>query len=475
MPGHIKGSWTSDGLLASAAMKGFTFSNPEIPSLALSIAKLFSLSGIPVPWLGIIQDLCSFIFSGHGSDLEKGFDKSIIQNETIADYQDMVLGRWQNDDGLLRIQKAVSGRTLKRKAEAISHIFEYWIHAKFIEPLYANTGLIVALEANGFRLEKKATEYVEERGWPSELIKTVKNTGRTFRFAPQIIDSVLTEMIEKGFDAFDKAPKFQLRQILNLSNILQVTLTDRLFLYPTDHFIGSHKRKNSGQVPIGGYQSISTRGKHESLMPSQIIYFDWTLANSNLFELRHDSGELLYYKRAENNKIDTKHIHIFLSPSLVSARTKEMGLPCQTLTAVYSFINALWHNLGNNLEGLRAKLSISFVDWKTESFREIQVLEMLFSSDIELGIIKIDYLEKSQFQTFLKSARKSPNDDIFFIIRKPSDNFFCSIPFHECRDIIIQDTNLFLLGDSNLQEVMFPWPHGWAFTMNRLMEIIEKC
>ncbi|MFM7540605.1 MAG: hypothetical protein ACKO9Z_13195 [Planctomycetota bacterium] len=471
MAEQIKSSWTLHGLMVSAALKAYSCTDQEISSLAVSIAKSFSLSGSPVPWLGIIQDLCSFIVSVPGANPEEGFNKSIFQNDVFADYQDMVLARWQQDDGLRRIQKAVSGRALKRKVEAILHIFEFWIQSNFIEPAYANSGMIVALEADGFRLGKKAIESVEHSGWPFELIKILRTTVKAFRFASQITDQSLIEMIEKGFDAFEEAPRFQLRQILHLNNQLQVSLTENSFVDNPQLLIRCQMRDCSGQISLGGYQSISKRGPFESLIPSQLVYFDENLECPNLLASRHEAGELLYYRRGENGKNNAIHICIFLSSSLLLTRTKEINLPCQTLTAVYSFIYNLWINLRDN-HGFGAKLSIAFADWKMEAPREIQMLEKLFCSDIELEIVKVNNLDCLNFQELIKPSTTLKNIPI--LIRKNADEYSGRILNFKYNDIIVKECDVFLNNDFNVGESLKPWPQGWAFTMGRLIETIRN-
>ena len=302
-------------------------------------------AGYPVPWLGLLGDLWNLIGSEDSLTRQSYMHPELASHPTFLDYQDVVLARFHQDAGFCRIRRALSGRPVDRKIDALIFILESWTDLGVCLGIPVPTGLMVSLAADCCRLAENSREMIEKEGWPHELINLVKSFTSGFRNLSFVLNLGVAGVIEKGLDIAERAPRIQLRQIASAQADLDEVISKRT-LRQTETFRHLLSTEiGNGLVPLGGYSSISTRGRLESLLPSQIAWLDLPVGEANYFQVKYQRQELLYYSRSENLLFkSSRNIIFMIDKSLKGSRTKNPKLPFQSMTLLL----ATFLCLGNN-------------------------------------------------------------------------------------------------------------------------------
>lgn len=105
--------------------------------------------------------------------------------------------------------------------------------------------------------------------------------------------------------------------------------------------------EEAGSYPTGGFDAISTQGRFENLVRTEISYVGEGSGHGglDLFDLRYIEGELLYYTRDQSPLLDSVRTLsvVFDRPS--ELRTKHRQLAAQTLVLVQSLALILQSDL----------------------------------------------------------------------------------------------------------------------------------
>ena len=467
-------SWSKELWVLSLHFRNSHQSEPGWIGHVLNLAVKLAAQGLPVPWLGFLADLWKLISIDEAFARPEIIDPTLASHPSFVDYQDLVIARCIQDAGIIRVRRAVASRSVERKTGALLFLLESWHDSGLPLGVPVSVGSIAILTGELPRREASAKEITEKNGWPDELVQAVKSFSQGFRKLPASIDLGVVDVVEKGLDIVDHAPRIQLRQIAAAKNRLNSVinkLTSHLSKLESDV---STSEFDSGNVPLGGYSSISTRGRLESLLPSQLAWLDISIGQSNYFCLKHRRQELLYYSRSENSLYKRmRHIVFLLDKSLDEGRTKYRNLPCQSLTLMMAGLLCLWEQMKSIFCSEGITLTLVFMDTGYELENEKKLLELLFSSEIVAGKVRTDRFEVGRIPSWLKKTKSEPGliQVALFVGKQwvqPENDETFGYP-----GIILKDQDLvsmdgWIPGQPNIPV----WPDAWAANIRHLVEIL---
>jgi hypothetical protein len=148
------------------------------------------------------------------------------------------------------------------------------------------------------------------------------------------------------------------------------------------------------RYPVGGYASIGTKGSIESMLHSQLAYFE-DGPQPDLFSMKYVRDELFYYTRDENQFLrPRKTLAILFDGSLVESRVKDAQAPVQRIVLVLSAVVVLVRKLVEWLteEALRIELHFPAGPGNTPLADERELLNLLLRDDHERGIVRFESL-----------------------------------------------------------------------------------
>lgn len=144
------------------------------------------------------------------------------------------------------------------------------------------------------------------------------------------------------------------------------------------------------RYPVGGYASIGTKGSIESMLHSQLAYFE-DGPQPDLFSMKYVRDELFYYTRDENQFLRPRKTIAFLfDASLVDSRVKDSQAPVQRIVLTLSVSVVLVRKLSEWLtdEALRIEFHFPPVNGKKNPLAdEVELLELLLRDERERGIV----------------------------------------------------------------------------------------
>lgn len=95
--------------------------------------------------------------------------------------------------------------------------------------------------------------------------------------------------------------------------------------------------EDASHYPAGGFDALSTRGRFENLVRSEVAYVDEArdeLGSIDLFDVRYAQGELLFYTRDESPLFDQRRRIALVIDRPLEMRHKHPELAAQTLVLV---------------------------------------------------------------------------------------------------------------------------------------------
>lgn len=466
-------SWNQDLLLAGLRLRRFQPRNPDWLNHVFTLARLLTSQGQCVPWLGFLVDLEAWIEHG-GTDQMGGQHHDLASHPVYLKYQDVVLDRWHRDPDMSRVRQAMLSRSPADRREGLLYLLETWVNAGVLPGFHAN-GAILATGMPGREIsDERARDLVEMQGWPEPILALARVTIQSFGSVRQLMDPGVVDLIERGLATMDRAPRVQMAQIITARHHLIEKLgpiipqsVDTVRAIPT-------RERAAGDVPLGGYNAISTRGRFESLVPSQLVWLDIPIGQATLFAVKHERQELLYYSRQDNRLHQRlRRIAFVIDDGLVGARNKPKSLPFQKLTLMLSSLLALWSRLEGTLAREALRLSWIFVGNRHKLKNEFQLLSRLLAPEVAEGRITFEYLsEKDRDNWIAEQFRERGLFQPIDIIMDLGDNGFPPlVPNEQHRfGIMLQGDRLALRDGNNEPSCACVWPDDWARTIGMLEE-----
>ena len=117
-------SWNQQLLMAGLRFRCYQPRNLDWLSQVVALSKLLVSQGELLPWLGFLVDLEAWVEHG-GEDPNIGLRRDLASYPVFLRYQDVVLERWRRDPEMMRVRRALLGRSLPERRDGLLYLLEY--------------------------------------------------------------------------------------------------------------------------------------------------------------------------------------------------------------------------------------------------------------------------------------------------------------------------------------------------------------
>ncbi len=309
------------------------------PSL-LWLRRQWELGNDHLP-LDLVHDLGWLLL--HGRDFRFASDQkmeawSAEERAFRLAYEDRLLGRWALDPSLREAHIALAGLGDALRDEAVAHA----VGLALSRPLRD-----LELNALGNAAHLKDLEKVEEalqtQQPPDPRWQEWALTLRAAQIEALIARRLFQEEDIWEIAHLDRLPSESAR--LGLRELH--TAAGRIGRVPPS--CAMHVQRKAREVPVdseeadqypaGGFDAISTQGRFENLVRSEIAYVGQADTDGvDLFDVRFAQNELLYYTRDESPMLDARVDLTFVIDRPFELRHKHPQLQAQTLVLVTALV-----------------------------------------------------------------------------------------------------------------------------------------
>lgn len=377
---------------------------------ALEWSMEVAASGQPLPPVGFVGDV------GHialGADAEhRGKDAVQVpgwQSGLARQYEDHVLGKLFADPMFERAGDALQKLAEKDRAKGLAYLVHQMQDRMKLPGVLLPPAVIRGLlRDSGDDLLNTTLEGLERDSISPRLSAMYERLVAAARRSPELL-------VKEDVDALeDRSALGDMGQYVALRQIRQTTarLLERLPSRPVRPLPGRRevptRVMDEDQYPVGGYNSIATKGSIESLLHSQLAYIEDEPGEADLFDVKFARDELFYYSRDENQFLRRRRSFTFvLFPDLLAARFKDPGLPCQRIVMLQSAILAVIARLQAWLSDDAIRFEVLFVSdgEKRALAEEWQLMRLLLREPLERGDAEVMHVADAK--TALERIRAS--------------------------------------------------------------------
>lgn len=476
VPGILNGisSWDRDTWLCSIHFRSCLQEERGWGDPVAKLAINLAAAGLSVPWLGLLADLWSFISNDRIHFVNNSLFTNLAYHPIFLNYQDYVLARWIRDPGMDQLRRSVAGRSNSRKIAALMLLLESWADHGIPMGVPVSVGTLATLTGELYRLEVSTSDRDSLENWPVPLTQAINEFCQGFRSISGPVDLGSAELIDRGLEGVEKAPRIHLRQIIFAQQKMRECLRS-LELWPGAGSPRSRANDSiSGPIPLGGYNTLATSGRWESLLPSQLAGLDVAVGPWTYFDIKHFRNELLYYGRADNPLSNRRrNVAFLLDRSLSEGRTKNRNLPSQSLTLLMASLLFLWELINQGLPGVDLRLTFVFVGCSHDLVSEKRLLEMVVQSDLAEGRVRLEQVETPGLPGWLDTFENTNGHTSVVSVTGSQ-----SRPHGECVSaekpgIILKGGNLLSRdGWTTGRHDLPPWPDQWAAIIGHLAETL---
>jgi hypothetical protein len=367
---------------------------PQNVKLTLAWCQELASEGYPVPPVGIVADLGTYLTLSYQSSAQGTKRESILPSPLMRSYEDYVLGKIQSDWSIERAADAIRRYSGKDLARAISFVFRRIGErtsvpgAEFSPAVFRRMAQQPIAELLMFENDND-----DERFIRSLLISQYEEWVRGFRRIGDLLGNEDIVALEQGTALADFSQYIAHRQLL----LQMATFDEQLPELPVDRLPGQReivtRILEEDLYPVGGYASIATKGSIESLLQSQLAFME-SDGEIDLFDIRYVRDELFYYSRDENQFLRRRRsFAIILADNLVQTRIKDAALPVQRIILVLTLVSSVIKRLSRWLstESLHFAIIVPTSLQKAQCKKELELLGLLLHEEIERNVVSITY------------------------------------------------------------------------------------
>lgn len=319
----------------------------SVPSALQWLRSLWEQGQDGLP-LDLVHDLGMLLADGRAFPFASSRDLAAWPDDERGprlDYEDRVLGRWILDPSVADAHVAISGLGDELRPRAVAHAIGLALGtaARAADTVSGNPAILrsnmqsALLMARAWPTRYGAwdTSPVDEewRDWALEQRASIINSLHTSRlFSPQD----LWELAHLA-DLPSDSTRLALREI----NAVAAEIGD----VPASVAMRVKRRAqqiavdddDSSHYPMGGFDALSTVGRFENLVRTEVAYVHEggeDLGGIDLFDVRYAQGELLYYTRDESPLYDQHRRLTLIIDAPAEQRHKHPELTAQTLVLV---------------------------------------------------------------------------------------------------------------------------------------------
>ena len=349
----------------------------------------------PIPPLGFVADVLHLV---RGGETKVGTNQPAasveLPPEMVRAYEDYVLGKFYADSTFERASVAICRYDEAERTRATA-----WLIARFAER--ANIGGVVMspaiarslLAVPPEELLLEGADSLNSEGIMSLLSDGYANLTTSTRAVGELLALEDVFELEHGTALAEFGQRLALRQIVRVAGQFAASLPrkpprpgKRSLDVPT-HIL------DEDTYPVGGFTSISTRGSIESLLHSELAYMETDKAlQPDLFDIKFQRSELLYYSRDENEFLRRRRTFQFaLHRDLVDCRIKDEGMDYQRIILALGSLVAIVKKLIDWLSDDALHFEIAFVNRGKQMplADEQNLIEMILSEQVANGTVSV--------------------------------------------------------------------------------------
>ena len=305
----------------------------------LDLANEMVGMGLPVPWLGFLSDLVTWAQGNplHRQSITPSLKSHAVQ-KSLQGYRNRVIGLLTSDRNCLSLRKELASQSQGQQVRSLAWLMAQWHEASLWEGKTLVPGQIASLKSQtASSLEAKAISL-----WDSASVELLQNmidmilgTSDRFTNSRSVYQKHYLQALETGHSSLQLAQYTGLRQIQKARESLFTSLYWEIAHDPAARQEIDNRHVLDDEFPIGGYSSISNKGRFESLLPSQLALWDEPVGETDLFTWKYTRDELWYYSRDENAiRKPPLEVAILLWPGISEARTYDREIGFQSLTVL---------------------------------------------------------------------------------------------------------------------------------------------
>jgi hypothetical protein len=352
-------------------------------------------AGAPLPPIGFVADIGLEVF-----DMARGEQRTPQQGATFGlaptlarAYEDQVLGKIDTDSAFERAKDA-----LKKYDPGKDRVRGLAFLVSSLQQRAQLPGVILPPSIIRTMIDASADETLR-RGHESlrgdGLMPLLEESYRAMVDAARRTAEWLTEAdiraLENRIALAAEGQRLAHELVIRAKRELQETLP-QFKLQPLDKLHDVPTRVlDEDTYPVGGFNSISTRGGVESLLQSQLAFMEKE-DRPDLFDIKFLRNELYYYSRDENQFLRRRRRFVFaMYPDLAQARVKEPDQNYQRIVYLLGLILAAVEALTNWLGDDALHFDFVFLH-DEDSFPlnlEYELLELLFMEQIANGTVTL--------------------------------------------------------------------------------------
>ena len=335
--------WELREFLASSLFQilGSPWETQKTNGLALA-DELVGL-GLPVPWLGFLADLAAWAEGNqirrYSNDLAH---RHHLVQKILNSYRDRVIGRLVSDRHCIAIRNQLAAQPKSQQIRSLAWLLAQWHEEGLWQGKPLVPGQIASLKSqSGTSLEARAIALWEsdspEKHDP--FLDLVRRTCDHFTQSQVFHQKHHLKALESGHSGLQLAQYTALRQIQKARENLFPALFWDISNDPAARQEIEQRHVMEDEFPIGGYSSISNRGRFESLLPSQLAFWDEPIGVTDLFTWKYTRDELWYYSRDENAiRKPPLEVAIIIRPGVSEAHNFDREIGFQSLTVLMATV-----------------------------------------------------------------------------------------------------------------------------------------
>lgn len=304
------------------------------------------LDGLP---LDLVHDLGLLLALGRGFPFASSRDLAEWPDSERApriEHEDRVLGRWILDPTVADAHVALAALTGEQRPRAIAHAVGLALkRAAGAADVAGNPALLRSSwrEATAalsswparFGAWEEPPVDAEWRAWAlQQRAQIVAALGDGRLFSPEDLWEIahLAELPSESARLALRELHAATSAIGGVGPSVALMVRRRAQEVPVDEEDASH-------YPAGGFDALSTRGRFENLVRSEVAYVDEgrdQMVHLDLFDVRFAQGELLFYTRDESPLLDQRRALTLVFDRPAELRHKHPELDAQTLVLVHA-------------------------------------------------------------------------------------------------------------------------------------------
>lgn len=360
----------------------------------LGYALAIASNGEPLLPLGFIADFSLAIFgspaSGRRAELPvvPGWSATAMRT-----YEDFVLGKITADWSIERAADALRQYPLEDRLRGLAYAIHQIRDRAGLGGAELSPAVIRGLMAMTFDdvMQIGRTSFAASAPHPLILDQYAEMIS-AFRRLPELLGPEDLVALEHRTAIAPLGQYVAHRQIVQTATQLESRMPAQRPLPRPGRFDVPTRVSDEDRYPVGGYASIGTKGSIESMLHSQLAYFE-DGPQPDLFSMKYVRDELFYYTRDENQFLrPRKTLAIRFDASLVDARVKDAQAPVQRIVLTLSAVVVLVRKFVEWLtdDALRIELHFSRVNGKNPLADERELLGILLRDDVERGIVRFE-------------------------------------------------------------------------------------